>query len=77
MRVHFAHRHPFDTIIIDEEGPLPRCDRCNMFVPFSAAASHPTSERCINGAERKWKRLQDIANIEAQATTFIVGDSEL
>jgi hypothetical protein len=77
MRVHFAHRHPFDTIIIDEEGPLPRSDRCDMFVPLSATVSHPTSERCITGAERKRKRLQDIANIKSQNTTFIVRDSEL
>jgi hypothetical protein len=77
MRVHFAHRHPFDTIIIDEEGPLPRCNRCDMFVPLSATVSHPTSECCITGAERKRKRLQDIANIKSQNTTFIVRDSEL
>jgi hypothetical protein len=77
MRVHFAHRHPFDTIIIDEEGPLPRCARCDMFVPLSAAFSHPTSERCVLGAERKRKRLQEITNIEAQNTTFSVNDSEL
>jgi exonuclease III len=77
MRVHFAHRHPFDSIIIDEEGPLPRCERCDMFVPLSATLSHPLSERCQAGAERKRKRLQDIANIEAHNTSFTVGDSEL
>jgi Reverse transcriptase (RNA-dependent DNA polymerase) len=77
MRVHFAHRHPFDTIIIEEEGPLPRCDRCDMFVPLSAALSHPTSERCTSGAIRRRKRLQDIANTQAQNTSFMVGNDEL
>jgi Reverse transcriptase (RNA-dependent DNA polymerase) len=77
MIVHFSHRHPFDTIIIDEEGPLPRCERCDMFVPLSATDSHPTSERCNLGAERKRKRLQDISNTEALDTSFLVRDSEL
>jgi hypothetical protein len=75
--VHFVHRHPFDNIIINEEGPLPRCDRCDMFVPPSATFSHPVSIRCHLGADRKRKRLQDIANIEAQHTSFTVGDTEL
>jgi GAGA factor len=77
MRVHFQHRHPFDIITIEEEGPLPRCGRCDMFVPLTALISHPLSERCIAGAERKRKRLQDISNGQAQNTTFTVGDTEL
>jgi hypothetical protein len=77
MRVHFNHRHPFDTITIDEEGPLPRCERCDMFVPPSATDSHPLSERCHIGAERKRKRLQDITNTQSQMVSFLVGDSEL
>jgi hypothetical protein len=77
MRVHFVHRHPFDTLIIDEEGPLPRCQRCDMFVPFTAADSHPTSECCQLGADRKRKRAQDIANFQATNTSFSVNNSEL
>jgi exonuclease III len=77
MRVHFAHRHPFDTIIINEEGLLPRCERCDMFVPLSALISHPLSDRCISGTERKRKRLQEIANVETQNTSFVVGETEL
>jgi hypothetical protein len=77
MRVHFHHRHPFDVITIKEEGPLPRCARCDMFVPLSASISHPLSERCNAGAERKRKRLQDIINIRVQNTSFTAGDTEL
>jgi hypothetical protein len=77
MRVHFSHRHPFDTLIIEEEGPLPRCQRCDMFVPLSALDSHPVSVRCNVGAERKRKRLQDITNIQARNTAFLVGETEL
>ena len=38
MRVHFWRRHVRDTIIILEEGnlPHPRCENCDMFVPWRA-----------------------------------------
>jgi hypothetical protein len=48
-----------------------------MFVTLSVEVSHHLSDRCIAGAKRKHKRLQDIANLEAQNTSFLVGDSEL
>ena len=38
MRVHFVHRHVYDTVVILEEGnlPLPRCPRCDLQVPRRA-----------------------------------------
>ena len=38
MRMHFWRRHMRDTIIILEEGnlPHPRCENCDMFVPWQA-----------------------------------------
>jgi hypothetical protein len=48
-----------------------------MFVPFSARNSHPASQRCAIGAERKWKRLLDVVNLRGQETRFSVSDVEL
>jgi hypothetical protein len=31
MRVHFRNVHNKDTLIVEEEGPLPRCERCGLF----------------------------------------------
>jgi hypothetical protein len=56
MRSHFAHRHPHDIIIIQEEGLLGRCDCCDMFVPCSTMMS-------TTGVERKRKRLLDVKNL--------------
>ena len=38
LRVHFAHRHPYDTVVMLEEGsfPYPKCDLCDMQVPWHA-----------------------------------------
>jgi hypothetical protein len=52
MRRHFLFRHYFDTIIILEEGQLPRCENCGMFCTLSALAStHPESALCREGAQ--------------------------
>ena len=56
---HFMHRHVFDTIIIPEEGsaPLPRCELCDMFIPYKALnRGHQRSAYCREGADRKRQR---------------------
>jgi hypothetical protein len=75
FRRHFAHRHPVDIIIIVEEGPrpLPRCARCDMFVPpFALRGSHPNSRRCAAGALRKQKRELEVTNLRARNQRFQV-----
>ena len=54
LRRHFLHRHPHDTIIIEEEGALQRCDKCDMFTP--SIHSHQKTKTCADGAKRKAKR---------------------
>jgi hypothetical protein len=47
MRRHFMYRHYYDTIIITEEGPLPRCELCGMFcTQLSLTGSHQESQIC-------------------------------
>jgi hypothetical protein len=36
LRRHFMFKHPQDDIIILEEGFIPRCKKCDMFVPKTA-----------------------------------------
>ena len=62
MRVHFWRRHVRDIIIILEEGnfPHPRCENCDMFVPWRALnGCHKSTEMCRSGAERKQRRLAE------------------
>jgi uncharacterized protein YifN (PemK superfamily) len=51
MRRHFAEFHPRVTLIIEEEGPLPRCTECKMFV--SNAMTHKETELCKNLQKRR------------------------
>jgi hypothetical protein len=56
MRSHFSHRHPFDTIIISAEGPLPRCESCRMFLSVANQPQHLMTQWCIDGTARHKKK---------------------
>lgn len=76
MRVHFSHRHVQDVLIIDEEGPLPRCNNCDMFVA-EVSLRHQNTAKCRDGAERKRKRLLDVEILHCTDRWFYVGGAEL
>ena len=60
LRIHFVHRHVWDTVVILEEGnrPHPHCPRCDMFVPWGALnGCHPTMALCRRGEGRKFRIL--------------------
>ena len=60
LRVHFAHRHVQDTIVIMEEGnqPYPRCPMCDIFVSHKALnGRHLTTAFFWQGEERKRRCL--------------------
>jgi hypothetical protein len=53
--------------------PLPRCGRCDMFVPdFVLRSTHPDTKRCQEGADRKQKRNLELENLVAQETVFAI-----
>ena len=59
MRVHFWRRHVRDTVIILEEGnlPHPRCEECDMLVPWrSLNGRHKATDMCKSGAIKKQRR---------------------
>ena len=56
MRVHFLHRQVRDTVMILEEGnlPKPKCPRCEMLVSRKFLdGRHVTTDQCEKGEERK------------------------
>ena len=64
-----------DTIIILEEGnlPHPRCENCDMFVPWRALnGRHKSTMMCKSGAERKRRRLAEAEIRESTEMAFEV-----
>ena len=73
MRVHFCRRHVRDTIIILEEEnlPHPRCENCDMFVPWRALnGRHKSTMMCKSGVERKRRRLAEAEIRESTEMAF-------
>jgi hypothetical protein len=51
------YKHHHDEILIEEEGPIPRCNKCDIFVPHSALSNqHDHTFLCKQGTELKHKR---------------------
>jgi hypothetical protein len=66
MRCYFMFRHYYDTIIILEEGRLPRCDSCGMFCTLSAlAGKHLQSALCKEGAKHSKRKRMNLTCIQA------------
>ena len=51
MYRHFCLKHASATIVIVEDGPLPRCPECHMFV--KDVAKHKDSFTCKKGQQRR------------------------
>ena len=69
LRVHFVHRHVWDTIVMVGEGnrPYHQCPKCDMSVLHKApSCRHLFKDFCSSGEERKRRRLTEE---EAQAGT--------
>ena len=77
LRRHFCRRHVEDTIVIDEEGLLPKCIRCGLFSTVSNTDTHFSSKACREGAERRRKLRQAKKQEEAKDMKFYVEGEEL
>jgi hypothetical protein len=78
MHRHFFYRHFHDTIIISEEGVLPRCQRCRMFCTVTAlAGKHIGSKNCWDGERMNQRRFQELQCIRALRQTFHIRDQPL
>ena len=74
LRRHFMFRHPNDIIIIEQEGKLPRCERCCMFVSKPHAKDN---DLCLQGAEKKEKRILDARRTLAKGIRFHIQGQEV
>lgn len=74
LRRHFSRMHDLDVIILLQEGELPRCPYCRMFLP-NVGPKHFASKTCRNQAARviERERLARQA-VEATNLVFKVGD---
>lgn len=63
MRRHFRNMHNKDTIIIEEEGRLPRCANCGLF-QLNVGPKHQQSQDCIRWTNSFAKRVADKVNKE-------------
>jgi hypothetical protein len=66
-------KHPQDWLLIQEEGPLPRCEACDMCVTHSAlAGGHRSTALCRQGRELKQKRVIREDTRKAREVVFTV-----
>ena len=71
MRRHFRARHPDDTIIIEEEGRLPRCDNCGIFQKL-VDQKHKLSADCKKATKSRQARLDEKVQLSARQFKFTV-----
>jgi hypothetical protein len=77
MRVHFRNMHIDDTIIIAEEGPLPRCTNCGLF-QLLVGKKHQETATCIKYSKIKKDRELDLVNkITASNTIFMINNQPI
>ena len=77
MRKHFLKRHPLDLIVIEEEGQLPRCPLCRMFVKEDSVATHGDTKLCKEAQRQQSRRKQAERVSHARQHEFYVGETML
>ena len=76
MRRHFRARHPEDTIIINEEGLLPQCEKCGIFQK-DVGIRHQASKDCKKASKTQEARNDEKRQALAKQVTFMVGDTPI
>jgi hypothetical protein len=70
MRSHLRNMHNIDTIIINEEGILPRCSKCGIF-QYSVREAHQSSATCIKYSQLRLNREIEKSNTKIISSTFL------
>jgi hypothetical protein len=68
MIVHFRNVHNNDSLIVEEEGPLPRCERCGLF-QREVGLKLQQSGDCVLWTAIQKKRADNIVNQKAVRDT--------
>ena len=61
FRKHFRNAHIKDTLFVEEEGTLPRCERCGLFQRI-VGPKHQQSADCVRWTAIRKKRAEDKVN---------------
>ena len=77
MRRHFQQRHINDSILIEEEGPLPRCRWCGFSGKNVESVAHSESKICIKIAVKRRRYYKSRRQDHAKTVTFNVGGVEI
>jgi len=75
LRRHFMHRHILDMIVIIEEGILPRCEQCGMFI--NPTPSHTRSQLCRAGVARYKARQDELQQRAARQVVFTINGNPI
>jgi hypothetical protein len=66
-----------DSIIIEEEGQLPQCNRCLLFVKNANSGAHHETIECQKFAVRCRKLLQQQRQAAAAEVSFTIDGEEI
>ena len=72
LRKHFRQHHMEDSIMIEEEGQLPQCSRCLLFVKNANSGAHHEMIECQKFTVRRRKLLQQQRQAAAAEVSFTI-----
>jgi len=72
----FSIRHPEDTIIVEEEGLLPQCEKCGLF-QSTVGLRHQDTADCKKAAATRSRRLDSLVQKTAKEVVFTVNGSPI
>ena len=73
MRIHFRSRHVRDDICIEEEGQLPRCTSCGIFLKDANSEKHQATLECRRFTIVRDKEVRAERQDEALEVNFTIG----
>ena len=77
LRKHFRARHIEDGIRIQEEGQLPQCTRCGLFMKDANSDRHHNSVECRKFTERRARYFRAQRQADALEVNFSIGGAEI
>ena len=75
MRRHFGWRHEEDTVEIEGEGLLPKCDLCGLHT--KDVEKHKGNKDCTRLQEKKRKKEEDIERRKTTTKPFTINGKEI
>ena len=77
LRMHFRQRHMEDSIMIEEEGQLPQCNRCGLFVKNANSGAHHETSGCQKFAVRRDKLIKQKRQAAATEVSFSINGEQI